>query len=124
MPTTPSYKDMPIWQRSMQLAVDIYQLTSQLPATERLGLGATLQQAAVSIPTTIASGTKGGRSGFRAACLSGRQACAEVETLLLIIQQIYQTISVDDLLAETNDIQTALAGMAKRLEHAASSKAV
>ncbi len=110
---------MPIWQRSMQLVVEIYQLTAQLPAAERLGLSGSLQQAALRIPTGIASGTKAGRSGFRDACLSGRQSCAEVETLLMIVQQIYPTMPVDDLLAETSDITAALTGMAKRLDNPA-----
>jgi four helix bundle protein len=123
MPTIPSFKDMPIWQRSMQLVAEIYQVTAQLPAAERLGISSSLQQAAISLPTTIAGGTKSGRAGFRDACLAGRQTCAELETLLLIIQQAYPSVQVDDLLAEANDIQTTLADMSRRLEQKQAPKA-
>ena len=106
---------MPIWQHAMRLVVDVYQLTAQLPATERLGLSTSLQQAAVTIPTLLASGSKAGRSGFQAALLRARQSAAEVETLLLITQQAYPAVPSDDLLAEASDIQAALTAMARRL---------
>lgn len=115
MPTITSFKDMPIWQRSMRLVAEIYQLTAQLPATERLGISTSLQQAALLLPVLLASGSKSGRSGFRTACLTARQSAAEVETLLLITQQLYPAVPVDDLLVETVDIQAALTTMAKRL---------
>ena len=116
MPTTTSFKDMPVWQRSIRLVAEIYQLTARLPASERLGLSGSLQQASLTIPTDISSGTKAGRSGFRTACLSARQSCAEVETLLIIVQQVYPTIPVDDLLSEMSEITDALTAMAKRLD--------
>ncbi len=116
MPTTASFKDMPIWQRAMGLVIEVYKLTSILPTTERLGLSTSLQQASIKVPTEIASGTRAGRKGLQSACLSARASCAEVETLLFIIQQAYPNVSVDELLNEVNDIQTALLGMAKRLE--------
>lgn len=115
MPTTPSFKDMPIWQRSMRLVAEIYQLTAQLPATERLGISSSLQQSAVTIPTLVAGGAKRGRSGFQDACLNARYHCAEVETLLLIIQQTYPTIPIDDLLAEIDELQHVFTDMARRL---------
>jgi four helix bundle protein len=115
MSSNPSFKDMPIWQRAMGLVTEVYRLTSQLPATERLGLSASLQQAAVGMPTFLASGSKSGRAGFRSACLAARRHAAEVETLLLIIQQMYPAIPVDDLLAETADIESTLTTMARRL---------
>ncbi len=115
MSSMPSFKDMPIWQRSMRFASEIYQLTAQLPATERLGVSNSLQQAAVALPTVLASGSLTGRDGFRSACLRGRQSAAEAETLLIIISQAYPAVPVDDLLAEVNDLQTALIGMAQRL---------
>ena len=115
MPATTSFKDMPVWQRAMQLVAEIYQLTAQLPAHERLGLSGSLQQAAVALPTLLATGSKSGRSGFQQACLDARQSAAEVETLLIIIQQAYPSITVDDLLREVDDIQDTLTDMARRL---------
>ncbi len=115
MSTTSSFKDLPAWQQAMQLVVAIYQLTAQLPTTERLGLSGSLQQSALTVPTLLASGIKQGRDGFVKACLQARYNCAEVETLLYIAQQAYPTIPIDDLLAEVIDLQTVLTTMVKRL---------
>lgn len=111
----PSFKDIPLWQRSMQLTVNIYQFTSQLPAAERLGLGNNLQQTATSVPSVLAVGTRAGRDGFRIACVKGLQALAEVETLLIIAQQMYPAVPTDDILAETSELQTYMVDMVKRL---------
>ena len=99
----------------MQLTVNIYQFTSQLPATERLGLGNNLQQTATSVPSVLAVGTKAGRDSFRIACVKGLQALAEVETLLIIAQQMYPAVPTDDILAETSELQTYMVDMVKRL---------
>ncbi len=108
----------------MRLTVDIYQLTAQLPTTERLGLSTSLQQAAVSMPSLLASGSKSGRRGFQEALIDARRAAAEVETLLIIVQQTYPSIPVDDLLTEIADLQTSLSIVAKRLSNPRTPKSV
>jgi four helix bundle protein len=115
MSTIHTFKEMPLWQHCLRLAADIYQLTTSLPASERLGLGNSLQLAAVTLPSTLAKGATAGRSGFSEACTAARQSAIELETLLLISQQVYADIPVDDLLAEVEAIQTSLRNMAERL---------
>lgn len=125
MPSQISFKDLPLWQRSMGFVVDIYQLSSQLPASnERVTLTNSLQTASLAIPTLIATGSRRGRDGFRDACLSGRENCAEVETLLILVKNLYAGAPVDDLLAEIADIDSKLASMAKRLQNIAPKKSV
>lgn len=124
MATITSYKDLAAWQHAMRLTAEIYQLTAQLPANERLGLSASLQQAAVDIPALLAAGSRRGRSGLKAACLNGVRAAAEVETLLLIVQQTYPSLPVDDLLVEISDIQNGLVQLARRLAKPAAQRSV
>ena len=45
---------MKVWQKSMDLVVRCYQLTSKFPKTEIEGLSSQIQRAAVSIPSNIA----------------------------------------------------------------------
>ena len=51
-----SFRDLLVWQRSMQLAAAIYRLTRDFPREEMFGLTSQLRRAAVSIPSNIAEG--------------------------------------------------------------------
>lgn len=51
-----SYQDLEVWKTAMELASGIYQISAQLPDTERFGLRTQLQRAAVSVPSNIAEG--------------------------------------------------------------------
>jgi four helix bundle protein len=55
-----NYKDLVVWQKSVDLAVTIYAATTNFPAEERFGLTDQLRRAAVSISSNIAEGN--GRS--------------------------------------------------------------
>lgn len=51
------YKDLDVWQRSIDLVAGIYQLTSSFPDIEKFGLTNQMRRAAVSIPSNIAEGS-------------------------------------------------------------------
>ena len=51
-----AFRDLTVWQRSMQLAVAIYGLTKEFPQDERFGLTSQIRRSAVSIPSNIAEG--------------------------------------------------------------------
>ncbi len=52
-----SYKDLHVWQLSMDYVMVIYRLTRDFPEYEKYGLGSQLQRSAVSIPSNIAEGS-------------------------------------------------------------------
>ena len=52
-----SYKDLHVWQLSMDYVMEIYRLTRDFPEYEKYGLGSQLQRSAVSIPSNIAEGS-------------------------------------------------------------------
>jgi four helix bundle protein len=51
-----SFRDLTVWQKSMQLTVAIYQLTQDFPREEIYGLTSQIRRAAVSLPSNIAEG--------------------------------------------------------------------
>ena len=55
-PMSSSYRDLKVWQRSIDLAENIYHLTSEFPAAEMDGLTSQMRRAAVSIASNIAEG--------------------------------------------------------------------
>ena len=51
-----SYKDFVVWQKSMDLTVEIYRLVKFLPREETYALSDQMRRSAVSIPSNIAEG--------------------------------------------------------------------
>ena len=57
-----SFRELTVWQKSMQLATCVYRLTQGFPREELYGLASQLRRAAVSVPSNIAEGH--GRAGI------------------------------------------------------------
>jgi|ERR1700687_4255851 len=55
-PPTKGFKDLLVWQKSYQLALDAYKYCDNFPKHETYGLGQQLRRCAVSIPPNIAEG--------------------------------------------------------------------
>jgi four helix bundle protein len=53
---TQSFRDLVMWQRSMQLTVTVYRLTKDFPRDELYGLASQIRRAAVSLSGNIAEG--------------------------------------------------------------------
>lgn len=51
-----SYREMKVWQKSMDLVVEVYRLEKLLPASEKYGLSDQMRRCSVSIPSNIAEG--------------------------------------------------------------------
>jgi len=51
-----SFKDLIVWQRAVQLTVEIYKLTGSFPTSEQFGLTNQLRRASVSVASNIAEG--------------------------------------------------------------------
>ncbi len=50
------YKKLEVWQKSIELAVEIYKLTAKLPKQEQYGLVSQINRSVVSIASNIAEG--------------------------------------------------------------------
>jgi four helix bundle protein len=80
-----SFKDLEVWQRSVELALAIYKLTSAFPDSERFGLVNQLRRAAVSVPSNIAEGYGRTSKGEFVQFLGhARGSNSEIETQLVI----------------------------------------
>ena len=50
------YKDLTVWQKSMDLGIEIYNLSKKFPNDEMFGLVNQIRRAAISIASNIAEG--------------------------------------------------------------------
>ena len=59
-----SFRDLIAWQKAMDLADAVYDVTERFPARERFGLAYQMRKAAVSIPSNIAEGHRHRRPSY------------------------------------------------------------
>ena len=115
-----SYRDLEVWQKSMDLVEDCYRLTAKFPKNESYGLTGQLQRSAVSVPANIAEGRE--RTGTREFLHHLSIACgslAELETHLLIARRL-NYVGEDDLrrlMDKAGEIGRMLNGLRGALEH-------
>lgn len=109
-----SHRELIVWQKAMDLAVEVYRITKPFPKEETYALTNQIRRAATSIPANIAEGNARGTAKDYAQFLSiAKGSAVEVETfLLLAIRLEYLTESQAkpalDLLTEISKMLTVL----------------
>ena len=79
-----SYRDLIVWQKAMDLADLIYDITDRFPQSEQFGLTFQMRKACVSIPSNIAEGTRHRTAGYLHRVTIALGEHAEVETQMII----------------------------------------
>jgi four helix bundle protein len=117
IPMSSSHKDLIVWQRAMQLVVDVYRFTKAFPHEETYGLISQMRRAAVSIPSNIAEG-KGrySRKELSQFLLNARGSLLELETQIEIARALAYIADGDaaTLASRSSEVGRLLNGM---LEH-------
>ena len=84
-----TFRDLVVWQQSMLLVRDVYDICATLPRDERFGLAAQLKRAAVSVASNIGEGARRRRPAvfrYRLEVALGSQA--EIEVQVEIARQL------------------------------------
>ena len=113
------YRDLDVWQKSMDFVEQIYRDSKHFPPDERFGLTSQLRRAAISVPSNIAEGA--GRTGTREFLrfLSvANGSLAEVETLLILAVRtgILPQARQQELDAQAMEIGRMLTGLKRSLQ--------
>ena len=86
---TSDYKQLKVWQKAMDLTMEIYRLVKFLPREETYALSDQLRRAVVSIPSNIAEGHgRGTDIEFIKFLWIARGSLLEVETQLIICNRL------------------------------------
>lgn len=51
-----TYRDLIVWEKSMNLVLKLYMITNLFPEEEKFGITSQLKRSAVSVPSNIAEG--------------------------------------------------------------------
>ena len=84
-----SFRDLQVWQKSMDLTMAVYRLTQAFPREEAFGLTSQLRRSSFSIPSNIAEGQ--GRLNtreFKQFLGIARGSTCEVQTQLEIVRRL------------------------------------
>ena len=102
-----SYRDLEVYKRSYELALDIHRLSFTLPETEKYELSSQIRRAAVSIPLNIAEGygRKDSKAEFKHFLRNALGSCNEVRVLIDMLKDLgYLEEKINVSLEEEYDI--------------------
>ena len=106
------YKDLQVWQESMELVENVYKLVNFLPKEEIYALSNQLRRAVVSIPSNIAEGqNRNTDKEFIQFLYISLGSASEVETQLLISVRLKYIQNIDNELKQIIKIRKMINGL-------------
>ena len=112
-----THRGLIVWQKSMDLCVQIYNATKHLPNEEKFGIALQMRRCAVSIPSNIAEGKQRStprdtKNFFHIA----KGSCAELATQIEICQKVgyFESILAANVLHQTDEIMMMLKALIQR----------
>ena len=96
-----THKDLIVWQKSISFVTKIYKETNSFPNSELYGLTSQLRRASVSVPSNIAEGAaRNTDKEYVRFLFIARASAAEIETQLIIAENLGYITSIDNQLKE------------------------
>ncbi len=108
------FEDLKVWQKSMELAKEVYQITRNFPEHEKYGLVTQMRRATISIPLNIAEGRgRYHKKSFVQFLMQARGSLYEMVTLVKLSTSLgyLKSETMEDLLEKCNNISRMLSGL-------------
>ena len=113
-----SHRDLIVWQKSMDLVVQVYRLAAAFPPSEIYRLVAQATRAAASVPANIAEGhARSSRRDFANFLAIAKGSLMETETFLMIAIRLgyLQNSAADPTLELITEISKMLTVLRRKL---------
>jgi len=89
MTTYNSFEDLPVWQKAIELAAQVYQTTSKGDLRQDYGLKGQIQRSVVSVSSNIAEGfERGSKKELTQFLFIAKGSCGELRSQLFIAKDI------------------------------------
>ena len=112
------YKDLGVWQKSMDLAVEIFKVARWLPKEELYGLSDQMRRAVVSVPSNIAEGQQRSSTRDYIRFLHiAKGSLGELETQIMLCERLEYLgkDKTDQLIKQCIEIQRMISGLINSL---------
>jgi four helix bundle protein len=115
---TQSYRDLLVWQKSIELTKLLYRVTALFPAEEKFGLISQIRRAAISVPSNIAEGQARNTTGEFIQFISHAEgSAAELDTQLFLSVELgfVQAAQATTIFALIDEVRRMLNGLRRKL---------
>jgi four helix bundle protein len=113
-----SFRELKVWQKSIELTVMVYDFTRAFPKEEVFGLTSQMRRASISIASNIAEGSaRGTKRDFRQFVRLARGSNCELQTQLVIARELRlgDRAKCDEIESRTHEIGRMLSALGKYL---------
>ena len=113
-----SYKDLELWQVSMNFVTEVYKLTKGFPKEELYALTSQIRRCVISVPSNIAEGaSRKGTKEFIQFLWIANGSLSEFETQIEIAQKLGYLDSVEIVIEKVKHIRKMMHGLIHSLEN-------
>ncbi|EMS32929.1 hypothetical protein C943_00936 [Mariniradius saccharolyticus AK6] len=99
-----NFKNLMVWNKAVDMAVKVYQITSKFPNEEKFGMTSQMRRSSVSIPSNIAEGTaRNSSKAFTNSLDISLGESFELETQTIIARRV-GLLTQDDFESINHDI--------------------
>jgi len=113
------FKNLKIWQKGIDLVVDIYKTSQNFPTEELYGLTSQMRRSAVSIPSNIAEGSgRNSDKDFSRFLDISLGSLFELETQIIIAHKLsfINDEKFNELIHDVQEEQKMITGLQKNLK--------
>lgn len=116
---TSDFKDLKVWQQSMDVVTDVYKLLKRLPSFEQYAMADQIRRSAVSIPSNIAEGqARNSNKEFKHFLSISRGSIAELQTQLMLCCRLeyLEESENSDIIERLKNIDKMIFSLMSKLE--------
>lgn len=114
-----NFKNLKVWEKSVDLAVKVYHVTAEFPNEKKFGITSQMRRSSVSVPSNIAEGTaKNTSKAFLNSLDISLGESFELETQAIIANRVglMDQKTFDELETDIAEVQRMIHGFMQTLE--------
>ena len=111
------YKELDVWKKSMDLVIEVYNITKKFPKEEKYVLTDHIRKSCISIPSNISEGaTRHSTKEFIQFLYIALGSASELETQLLIVKRLNYLDNNDKIFGKIISIRKMLNSLISSLK--------